>query len=198
MANKFRRNIEPTQRVKDILRLVDKTPLPAHLILDGSRTFGSAEEPDTGFTNVRRVREKMQQLVAAGLVTERPYTIVGRGVMNFYQITPAGYELLYQAKPADSHQHLYANAKVIVKNLVAAHAAGIRISTFFRENETTFATGSYSVQPDNVHQLFFGGRFFNCPFEIDRNTETLDGFHPKAWRHRILAYEAYQDSLLAS
>lgn len=57
-----------------------------------SMTFGSAEEPDTGFTNVRRVREKMQQLVAAGLVTERPYTIVGRGVMNFYQITPAGYE----------------------------------------------------------------------------------------------------------
>ena len=54
------------------------------------------------------------------------------------------------------------------------------------------------MQPDNVHQLFFGGRFFNCPFEIDRNTETLDGFYPKAWRHRILAYEAYQDSLLAS
>jgi hypothetical protein len=54
------------------------------------------------------------------------------------------------------------------------------------------------VQPDNVHQFFFGGQFFNCPFEIDRNTETLDGFHPKAWRQRILAYEAYQDLLLAT
>ena len=67
--------------------------------------------------------ERVQQLVAAGLVTERPYTIVGRGVMNFDQITPAGYELLHQAKPADSHrkffretaklnwEHLSANAK---------------------------------------------------------------------------------------
>ena len=107
MAKNFARNIEPTQRVKDLLRLIDKTPLSADLILEGSRTFGSLEDPDPGFTNVRRVREKMQQLASAGLVAERSYTIVGRGVTKFYQLTPAGYELLYQAKPDDSQRRFF-------------------------------------------------------------------------------------------
>jgi hypothetical protein len=209
MAKKILGNLEPTPRVKEILRLLDRSPLPAHLIREGSITFGETEEGDGSFATDRRVRQKMQQIVAAGLASEHDFTLVGRGAMKFYQLAPAGYRLLYQVDPPDDHrkffrpvaklnwEHTYANAKVIIKTTTAAHSAGIRVTSFCRERELTLATVSHSVEPDHFFQFHFGGRFFNVFAEVDLNTETLDGFHPKAWRQRILAYEAYQDWLIA-
>ena len=49
-------------RDEDVLRLLDRTPATAALILKASRCFA---EP---FENLRRVRERMQALAGAGLV----------------------------------------------------------------------------------------------------------------------------------
>jgi len=197
------------RRVKEILRLLDHTPLPAHLILEGSQTFGSPEESDTGFGTVRRVRQRMLDLVRAKLVTLHEFTLAGRGTMNFYHLAPDGYRVLYHDDPPPEHrrffrpaanlnwEHTYANARVIVKTLVAAHRAGIRVNSLRREGELTLTARNRSVQPDHFFQLAASGSVFNMLFEIDRQSETLDGHRVKAWRQRILTYQAYQEKLLA-
>jgi len=184
--------------------------LPAHLILQASETFGTADDPDQAFTNIRRVREKMQHLVEAGLVSVQEYTIANHGTMKFYRLSPEGYRVLYQHDPPDSHrkffrpiarlnwEHAYANAKVIVKSLVSAHCSGVHVLNFCREKELKLQVGSHCVEPDHFFLFGAGGHSFNHLFEIDCNTETLDGVSPKAWRKRIIAYEAYQDQLLAN
>lgn len=210
MAKERARTIIPNQRVKDILRLLDHTPMPADLILQASATFGTVDDPDSGFGDVRRVREKMQGLVQARLVSVREYTITHRGPTNFYHLTPEGHRRLYQREPEEKHrryfrpvaplnwEHLYANAKVIVKTLVSAHRAGIPIVSFRRDRELKLQAGAYpAVEPDHFFQFTTSGRVFNRLFEVDRNTQTLDSAYPKAWRQRILGYEAYQDWLLA-
>ena len=208
MAKDFQGNIVLNSRVKEILRLLDRSPLPAHLIREASVTFGTEEHPDGSFMSDRRVRQKMQQLVEAELVCEHDFTIAGRGVMKFYQMAPAGYRVLYQDEPPEEHrkffrpiaklnwEHTYANAKVIVKTVVAAHRAGIRITSFCRENELQLETPAYKLSPDHFFQYHHGGRFFNVFHEVDLNTETLDSMNPKSWRQRILAYDVYQDHLL--
>lgn len=209
MAKDTQRNIVPTRRVKDILRLLDRTPLPADLILQASETFGTLDDRDDGFSNVRRVREKMQQLAARKLVSVEEYTLVHRGAVNFYQLAPDGYRMLLGRDPPPSHrkffrpvaklnwEHTYANAKVIVKTLVSAYRAGIRISSFCRERELILEAGGHRVEPDHFFQFQTSGRVFNQLVEVDRNTETLDSLNPRAWRQRILGYDAYQDRLLA-
>ncbi len=204
------RNVIPNQRVIDILRLLDRTPMPADLILQASETFGRLDDPDDGFTDARRVREKMQRLTKAGLVSVQEYTITHRGATNFYHLTPEAYRLVYQKEPDEKHrryfrpvarlnwEHVYANAKVIVKTLVSAHRGGIPILHFCRDREITIQAGPYTVVPDHFFQFKTSGRVFNHLFEVDRNTQTLDGSHPKAWRQRILGYEGYQDQLLAT
>ena len=204
------RNIVPNSRLRSVLRLVDRCPLPAHLILQASETFGAADDPDDGFTNVRRVREKMQHLVEAALAAVQEYTIANHGTMKFYRLAPEGYRMLYQHDPPESHrkffrpvarlnwEHAYANAKVIVKSLVSARRSGVRVLNFCREKELKLRVGSHYVEPDHFFLFDAAGRSFNHLFEIDCNTETLDGVSPKAWRKRIIAYEAYQDQLLAN
>lgn len=210
MAKETARTIIPNQRVIDILRLLDRTPMPADLILKGSQTFGTIDDPDAGFTDLRRVREKMQDLSEGGLVSVHEYTLTHRGVTNFYHVTPEGFRLLHGKNPEEHHrrhfrpaaklswEHLYANARVIVKTLVSAHRTGLDITNFRRDRELTLQAGSYpAVEPDHFFQFQASGRVFNRLFEVDRNTQTLDSAHPKAWRQRILGYEAYQDMLLA-
>ena len=208
MAKKQPGSLALTPRVKDILRLLDHTPLPAHLIREASVTFGSAEYPEGEFRSDRRVRQKLQQLVDARLASEHEFTITGRGVMKFFQTAPSGYRALHGTDPPEERrrffrpiarlnwEHTYANARAIVKTLIASHQAGIRVTNFCRENELTLATGSHAVEPDHLFQFCADGRYFNCFYEIDLNTETLQSQHPKAWQQRILAYEAYQDWLL--
>jgi hypothetical protein len=208
MAKDFQGNIELNSRVKEILRLLDRSPLPAHLIREASVTFGTEEHPGGSFMSDRRVRQKMQQLVEADLVSEHDFTIAGRGVMKFYQIAPAGYRVLYQDEPPEQHrkffrpiaklnwEHTYANAKTIVKTVAAAHRAGVRITSFCRENELQLETPEHTLEPDHFFQFRCGGRFFNVFYEVDLNTETLVSANPKSWRQRILAYDVYQDHLL--
>ena len=81
MAKTPTRNVIPNQRVIDILRLLDRTPMPADLILQASETFGRIDDPDDGFTDARRVREKMQRLTKAELVSVQEYTITHRPLL---------------------------------------------------------------------------------------------------------------------
>ena len=198
--------IVPNRRVREILKLLDRTPLPAHLILKASVTFGTDEQPDEGFTDIRRVRERMQHLASAGLVAIREYAFAAHGVMNFYHLTAAGHRVLYHAEPpaADGgffrevavtrREHTLALAKVIVHTLVGAHRRGIRVVGFKRENSFPVAAAGRVQKPDGVWQFETGGRLFNYLVELDMGTAPVEAASASSIANKIATYEAYYDA----
>lgn len=203
---KTSRSIVPNRRVLDVLRLLERTPLPAHLILKASVAFGTAEEPDDGFTDIRRVRERMQHLAAAGLVVVREYAFSGHGVMNFYHLTPVGHRMLHHADPPTGEgsffrevavtrrEHTFALAKVIVHTLVGAHRRGTSIVGFKRENSFPIEAAGRTQKPDNMWQFETGGKLFNYLFELDMGTAPVDALAASSIKNKIATYEAYYDS----
>jgi predicted ArsR family transcriptional regulator len=53
------------------------------------------------FADLRRVREKLESLVAAGLVVFHEYALGGRRTMNFYQLSRDGYRFLHGSDPPE-------------------------------------------------------------------------------------------------
>ena len=202
---KTSRAIVANRRVLDVLRLLDRSPLPAHLILKASVTFGTEEDPDDGFTDIRRVRERMQHLAEAGFVAIREYPLTGHGVMNFYHLTPMGYRILYQAEPEGKdagffrevaptrREHTFALAKVIVHTLVGAHNRSIAIVGFKRENSFPIKAAGREQKPDGVWQFETSGKLFNYLFEVDMGTAPIDAAAGNSIKNKIVTYEAYYD-----
>jgi len=203
---KAAQTIVPNRRVRDILALLDRTPLPAHLILKASVTFGTAEEPDDGFTDIRRVRERMQHLAAAGIVAVREYAFSGHGVMNFYHLAPVGYHVLHHAEPPTGQgtffrevavtrrEHTFALAKVIVHTLVGAHRRSIPIVGFKRENSFPIEAVGRTQKPDNMWQFETADKLFNYLFELDMGTAPVDALAASSIKSKIATYEAYYDT----
>ena len=87
------RTIVRTHQVEALLRLLELTPATAVDIHKASVSFGTSEEPGQ-FADPRRVREKLESLVAAGLVVFYEYALGGRHTMKFYQLARDGYRFL--------------------------------------------------------------------------------------------------------
>ena len=202
---KASRSIVPNRRVQDILSLLERSPLPAHLILKASSTFGTVEEPDAGFTDIRRVRGRLQQLAEAGLVVLREYALTGHGVMNFDHLSTEGYRLLHQADPpaggraffrevaVTRREHCLALAKVIVHTLVGADRRKIPLVGFKRENTFPIEVAGRMQKPDSMWQFEAGGRLFNNLVEVDMGTEAVDALSANSIKNKIDLYEAYYD-----
>jgi hypothetical protein len=192
--------IHLSARDRDLLLLLDRTPVTPPLIVKASRTFDG--EP---FHNERRARERLQQLTKAGLIRSWSLGQAGGGVSKYYKLTRAGFAALhsddtelpprsyFEEIPVSRMEHTHLLANVIVHTLVAAHERRVQITNFHRENALTLEVGQFSQQPDFHAQLCTGGKTFNVLFEIDRSTESVDSFFEQSIRQKLLGYEAYQD-----
>lgn len=202
------RSIVRTPQVEDLLRLLELTPATAAEILAASVSFGTVEEPGE-FSDVRRVREKLESLVAAGLVVFYEYALGGRRMVNFYQLSRDGYRFLHAGDPPESHrrrfgdiaptqrEHMYDLSRLITHSLAAAHRRGIRLSWAQPENTYTIEASQYKTKPDFSVVFTHSDAAFNTFWERDRHTESLDSLTPNSVRNKILTYEAYADLLVA-
>ncbi len=81
-------NLLLTARDLEILTARDRCPLTAEQLLKLSRSFAAP------FTSERRVRERLQQLAAAGRVRRWLYATAGRGALGYYTLSRLGHQLL--------------------------------------------------------------------------------------------------------
>jgi hypothetical protein len=187
-------------RDRDLLTLLDRTPVTAALALKASSAFTGES-----FKDERRVRERLQQLCDAGLSRRFMLAQAGGGAMNYYKLTAAGFAALYGSEtalppracfsevPLSRLEHTLELAEVIVHTLVAAQRQRVTVTKFHRENELTLQAGSHIQQPDFHIQLHQAGKTFNVLVELDRGTESVDSPAGQSIRQKILGYEAYQD-----
>ena len=196
------RTLQLTARDRSLLEVLSWTPVTAAQALAVSVTFA---EP---FAEERRVRERLQELVAAGLV--RVATLHACiGSPNVYRLSPDGHRLLhgpdvplppravFEATPNARGPHTHALAAAIVHCRIAAWQRRITIARFFRENALAIVVGDRRVQPDAMFQFQFAGVERAVLFEIDLGSETVDSVSYKSIRDKIITYEAYADVVIA-
>ena len=183
-----------------LLQFLSRTPATAALIMKASVTFNGYP-----FTGERRVRERLQALAQAKLVSRFPLALTGGGLASYYKLTPEGYRVIRGPDAELPHKsffgalapsrllHSLELAETIVHSLVAAHTHHMKLSNFHRENELVLEIGHHRTSPDCHMQFTTSGKTFNVLFEIDRSTESLDSAAANSIRNKILAYEAYQD-----
>jgi hypothetical protein len=161
------------------------------------------------FLDDRRLRERLQSLIEAGVVRSWTTAHAGGGLQNYYKLTPLGFDLRYgeaAARPSRAFfaevspsfvLHTFRLADAIVETVRACHARRVTIEQFIRENELDFKAGDERVQPDCFFRLSAQGRSFNLAFEIDNSTESLVSHAVNSIRQKLRVYHAYQDLLLS-
>ena len=191
-------------RDQAVLMLLNRTPATTAQMVRASAAF--AGEP---FRDERRARERLQALAQAKLVRSYSLAVTGGGLANYYRLTPEGYRMVHGPEvplphrsffaelPPSRMAHTLALADAIVHALVCAHLHRIQLTGFHRENELVLSTGVHRVSPDCHVQFATAGRTFNVLVELDRSTESLDSTGATTIRTKLLAYEAYQDHVLA-
>jgi len=190
-----------TDRDREILLALNRTPLTAFQLLKLSETFTGS------FTSERYVRQRMQALHDAGWVKRWRYATASRGALNYYKITREGFTLLNGPKaPVPSRrffkpvslglqEHTRALADFIVHTLVSAKRSGIDVTYFRREQEVVLKLGSERQLPDCVFQLKTGtNRAFNFLVELDNGTEPVCSKKEReSWQKKISFYDRYRD-----
>src|SRR6059058_3994305 len=131
-----------------MLRLLSWTPATTALLLRASTTFEGG-----GFSDERRLRERLQTLAEAGIVRSWPMAQAGGGLQNYYKLTPLGYDLAcgpeaerpsraFFAEVSPSLVvHTFRLAEVIIETEVACYARRVTVDRFIRENELSFVAG---------------------------------------------------------
>lgn len=191
-------------RDTSLLRLLSWTPAPTALLLRASVTFEGG-----GFSDERRLRERLQALSEAGTVRSWAIAQAGGGLQNYYKLTPLGFDMLHGAeapRPTRAFfaevspslaMHTFRLAETIVATVRACHAGHVTIERFIRENELTLAAGDRQVQPDCFFRLITAGRAFNFAFEIDNSTASIDAHAVNSIRQKLTTYQAYQELVLS-
>ncbi len=202
------RSIVRTPQVEDVLRLLELTPASGADILTASVSFGTAEEPGP-FADQRRAREKLESLVAAGLVVFYEYALGGRRTMKFYQLTRDGYRFLHGQDPPESYrrrfgdiaptqrEHTHDLSRLITHAVACAHRTGIRLEWASPENTFTIEAPPLNTKPDFSAVFAHSGMAFNTFWERDRHTESIDSLTPNSVRNKLLTYERYYDLLIS-
>ena len=191
-----------TPRDIEILAALDRSPLTASQLLKLSRMFALP------FTNERRVRERLFQLVDSGRVHRWQYATAGQGAPVYWTLSRLGFRLLHgnDAIPptkrifesigiANQH-HTQSLADFIVHTAVAAHQGGIAFTAFYRENTLRLQVSGEFLFPDCAFSLIEPRapelRYF---VEIDAGTERIRS--PRdldSWERKIRLYDRLQDS----
>src|SRR5687768_5237921 len=193
-----------TPRDFSLLRLLSWTPATTSLLARASGAFDGG-----GFSDERRLRERLQTLAEGGLVRSWPLAQAGGGLQNYYKLTPLGFETTCGTDAAHPSRaffsevspsllvHTFRLAEAIVEIFRACHRRRVTIERFLRENELTFVAGDAQVQPDCFFRLVTNGRSFNVAFEIDNSMASVDANAANSIRRKLTVYQAYQDHLLS-
>lgn len=193
-------------RDHDVLRLLDRTPATAALILKASGCFADS------FEDIRRVRERLRALSDASWVRSTPLAATSGQAVSWYRLTPEGYRFLHGADSALPHktffmpmppsrqEHALWLAEVIVHTMVAAARSCLRIADYRRENSVVLTLGTDTLKPDGSMQLKTDdGREFNFFLELDNGTEPIRSPQEReSIERKIQFYERLQDGVLAS
>ncbi len=191
-----------TPRDIELLRALDYAPLTARQLEKLSATW---EAP---FSGVRLVRERMQRLGEAKLVTSHRYAILNPGQPeNYYLLSRRGYQLIHgpDSKPPTKgyfsavalarQPHQRAVSDFVVHTACGAHHSGVRFTGFYRENTIRLMADGQSVYPDASFALVKRDekvlRFFA---EIDNGTERVRSQkEADSIEQKIRTYDAVQD-----
>jgi hypothetical protein len=191
-----------TPRDFDLFWALDHAPLTARQLLKFSQTFAMP------FTEERRVRERLHVLAAAGRVHRWHYATAGQGSLNYYTLSPLGFQLLHGPKAAPPTKgafgavgiarqfHTFSLAEFVVHTAVAAHQAGVRFASFSRENSVCLRVGQELLWPDCTFQLLTpAGQDLGFLVEIDNASERLRSTKDAdSWESKIHLYDRYQDA----
>jgi len=183
-----------------ILAGLSKTPLDAQQLLHISTAF---PQP---FTHERLVRRRLQALSTAGLVATYQYATIGRGAVNYYKLTPLGFQVLngpHAALPSRTffqpvsmalQEHTRSLADFIVQTTASAHRTRLSMANFYRENELRLTIDDEQMMPDCAFQLASdGGDALNYLVEIDNSTEPVYSTRQRdSLARKILFYDRYQ------
>lgn len=194
-------NLLLTARDLEILTALDRCPLTAEQFLKLSQAFA------VPFTKERRVRERLQQLVAAGRVRRWHYHTAGRGALGYYTLSRLGHQLLRSDESAPAAKrafgpvgivrefHTLRLADFIVHTAVTAHQAGLKLAGFYRENAFCLTVGEESLFPDCAFQLVTPSGFpFSFFVELDNSTEAIRSDKDRdSWERKLRLYDAFQD-----
>lgn len=195
-------NLLLTARDLEILTALDRCPLTAEQLLKLSRAFAAP------FTSERRVRERLQQLAAAGRVRRWLYATAGRGALGYYTLSRLGHQLLRadEAAPAPKRAfgpvgiarqfHALRLADFIVHTATSAPRTGLKLAGFYRENALRLTVGSESLYPDCAFQLVTPSGFpFSFFVELDNSTEAIRSDKDRdSWERKLRLYDAFQDT----
>ncbi len=202
------RTIVRTRQVEALLRLLELTPATAADIHKASVSFGASGEPGQ-FADQRRVREKLESLVAVGLVVFYEYALGGRHTMKFYQLTRDGYRFLHNAEPPESYrrrfsdiaptqrEHAYDLSRLVTHTVACGHRSGIRLQWASPENTYTIQAPPLTTKPDFGAVFGYSGVASNTFWERDRHTESIDSLARNSIRNKILTYERYYDLIVS-
>jgi len=200
------RRIVLKERDRDILRLLDRTPATAALILKASSAF---QQP---FEDLRRVRERMQALQAGGWVRREGLPLVSRQSATWYRLAAEGFRLLYGHDAPLPHrsffmpmrpsraEHTLLLAEVVVHTMVAANDSMLSINDYRRENAVVLTLGKETLKPDGSMQLrTTDGRHFNFFLELDNGTEPVRSKSQReSLQRKVRFYERLQDGAIAA
>ena len=191
-----------TPRDRDLFAALDRCPLTVRQLLKLSVTFAYP------FTTERRVQERLQHLCEAGRVRRWLYATAGQGALSYYTLTTLSYRLLHGEDAASPSRgafepvglsrqpHTQALADALVHLFVCAHAAGIRVEDYTRENSLRLNIAEESLFPDGAFRLVGAdGRSFAFFLELDNSTESIRSQTSiDSWQRKVRFYERYQDS----
>jgi len=173
-----------TSRDRELLAALFLSPLGVAELLELSQTF------HTPFFSLDRVRKRLQQLTAAGLVQRWRYAVVGDtggSAPLYYKLTLAGYRTLLEDEGAvpptkrffkettvGRHRHQQALGKFVVRTHVAANRQGLRVIETVPENTLRLETPYGPLYPDlRIRLQLPDGRELAYCIELDNSTETI-------------------------
>ena len=180
MASTFSRR-QITQRDLDIFAALFRCPLTPAQLLTLSATW---EQP---FTSLRRARERLHDLAAAGQLRSWRYATTGQGSgPSYHKLTLQGYHMLcgrelppptkrfFNEIAVARHRHTECLADFIVKLYVSAHRCGVQITDFYPENTFSIRAGENKLYTDGTATLVTPqGLAFPVHLEVDNSTETV-------------------------
>ncbi len=191
-----------TPRDVELLRALDYAPLTARQLEKLSMTW---EAP---FRSTRLVRERLQRMGEAKLVSVHRYAILDRGQPeNYYLLSRRGYRLLHgpDSQPPTKgyfspaglarQPHQRAVSDFVVHTACGAHRSGIRFTGFYRENTIRLAADGQSIYPDASFALVTrDDKVFRFFVEIDNDTERIRSQKDAdSIERKIRTYDAVQD-----
>jgi len=190
-----------TPRDRELLASLDYAPLTARQLHKLSRIWS------TPFPSARLVRERLQRLAAAKLVTAHCYAIHRPGQPeNYYLLSREGYRLVHGPdsepptkgvlSPVGLGRQPYQQAlsDFIVHTAWGAHESGFRLAAFYRENTIRLDAGQQSVYPDCSFLLTRASEQFRFFAEIDNGTERVRSQKDcESIERKIRTYDAFQE-----